>query len=330
MQNSKNIVLGCDVSKDKIDIFAMEKATGEVITAMQISNNRKGFMKLVKKYKNSLDKLYVVLEATGNYHMKFVDFLVNREISLSIVNPLKIKRFAQMKMIRIKTDKADARIIALYGLEQNPKDYQKPTEAQKQLKSLRTVRNNLMKQRTMNRNLLHSQELVSLSSEAARKSIRKVIKRISEEIKKIDKEIESIVKEHYRETYELLQTIKGIGTLTASAIIAYLGNLESFETSKQVASFIGITPKIRQSGKMDKTSGITKQGNKRLRTLLYLGALSAARSNRTCKELYKRMLSKGKQKKTALIAVSNKLVRQIFAVVKNKTAFDDNYGLAVN
>ncbi|MCB9257797.1 MAG: transposase [Ignavibacteriales bacterium] len=85
---------------------------------------------------------------------------------------------------------------------------------------------------------------------------------------------------------------------------------------------------MKESGRsLKKTSGITKQGNSTLRTLLYLSALSASKYNHACKELSQRLLTKGKKKKTALIAVANKLIKQLFVIVKSNSIFINNYNL---
>ncbi len=327
MKDSK-IILGCDLSKDKIDIASIENRSRKILSEKTETNTLKGFKNIIKPYSSIVGELHVVLEATGNYHIKFTDFLEKENIKFSIVNPLRIKRFAQMKMLRLKTDKADAMIIAQYGIEQTPKPHKPLTTAQKELKALGTVRNHLIKQRTMTKNLLHSHNLLSDTTKESVSAITSTLKIFNAEIKKLDDKIEALIKEHYNDTYSKLLSIKGIGPKTASGTIAYLGDLKNFESHKQMASFIGITPAIRQSGKsLNKTTGITKQGNANLRTLFYLAALSASRSNFACIELYNRLILKGKQKKTALIAVANKLIKQLFAIIKFNRTFINNYNI---
>ena len=329
MKDSK-IILGCALSNDKIDIASIEKQGNKILSERTETNNLKGFKNIIKPYSSMSNDVHIIIEATGNYHIKFTNFLERENIKFSIINPLVIKRFAQMKMLRLKTDKVDAKIIAQYGIEQNPKPHKPLTKAQKELKALRTVRNHLIKQRTMTKNLLHSHRLLSDIAKESTAAIKSTLKTFNIQIKKLDTKIESLIKEHYNDTYTKLLSIKGIGPKTASGTIAYLGDLSNFENYKQIASYIGITPAIRQSGKsLNKTAGITKQGNANLRTLFYLAALSASRSNLTCKELYNRLILKGKQKKTALIAVANKLIKQLFAIVKFNRTFINNYNISL-
>jgi len=326
------IILGCDISKNKIDTALIERQNkNKIITEKTYSNNIQGFRAIIKTYSLMIENLHIVLEATGNYHIKFTDFLERKNITFSIVNPLIIKRYAQMKMIRLKTDKVDAKVIAQYGIEQSPKSHKPLTKVQKQLKSLTTVRNSLIKQRTTTKNLLHSQELLSEIDRDALKAINADLRTLNLQIKKLDTKIEALIKKHYNNTYTKILSIKGIGAKTASGSIAYLGNLSNFESHKQIASFIGITPSIKQSGKsLKKTTGITKQGNANLRTLFYLAALSASKYNYACRELYQRLLAKGKQKKTALIAVANKLIKQMFAIVKFNRTYINNYNILLD
>jgi transposase len=126
----------------------------------------------------------------------------------------------------------------------------------------------------------------------------------------------------------LIQRIKGIGPRTALGLLGYCGDLRGFQRAKQLVAYIGINSGIYQSGgRLLGTSSISKQGPRRLRCLFYLAALSASQHNRRCRLLYERLLKKGKPKKVALIAVANKLGRQVFAVVKSQGPYQDDYEL---
>lgn len=322
------IVIGCDISKDKIDTAAISKENNHLLSEKEYSNNIKGYKNIIKQYSSLSNNLHFVMESTGNYHIKFISYLESKSVKFSVINPLTIKRYSQMKMLRLKTDKVDARTIAYYGVEQNPSQYKPLSNAQKEIKSLRTVLSNLTKQRTMNKNLLHSQGLLDQGNKETLKSIRAVIKSLNNQMNHLEEQITKLIKDNYSSTYASIISINGIGNKTASGIIAYLGDLSNFDNYKQIASYVGITPSIKESGRsLKKTSGITKQGNSTLRTLLYLSALSASKYNHACKELYQRLLTKGKKKKTALIAVANKLIKQLFVIVKSNSIFINNYNL---
>ena len=175
MKKSK-IILGCDISKDKIDISAIVKQDNKIISEKTEPNNLTGFRNIIRPYVSVGDQLNIVLEATGNYHIKFTDFLESQGIKFSIINPLIIKRYAQMKRLKLKTDRADASIIAQYGVEQDPKPHIPLTKPQKELKSLRTVRDHLIKQRTMTKNLLHSHKLLPDATRESLSAIKITLK----------------------------------------------------------------------------------------------------------------------------------------------------------
>jgi transposase len=174
--------------------------------------------------------------------------------------------------------------------------------------------------------MLHAQELVPSENKASIKAIKALLKNVDTQIKKLEAEQKKLIKETNPETYELATSVVGIGTKAATALSAYYGDLSQFEDHKQIVASVGINPKPQESGtSLNISSGISKRGNKRLRTLFYMAALSASKHNKACAKLYKRLIKKGKHKKTALIAVANKLIKQVFAVVKSKVIFDNNY-----
>ncbi|HEY9841274.1 MAG TPA: IS110 family transposase, partial [Candidatus Obscuribacterales bacterium] len=128
------------------------------------------------------------------------------------------------------------------------------------------------------------------------------------------------------EAFKLLKSIKGIGKVTASALIALCGSFEDFETASQVVAFAGLNPSPYQSGTSVRgRGGISKRGHATLRRVLYMGALTAMRFNPPCKALYQRLVAKGKSKKLARVAVAHKLLRIAFGVVKGGCPFDPDY-----
>ncbi len=99
-----------------------------------------------------------------------------------------------------------------------------------------------------------------------------------------------------------------------------------FESSKQLCSYVGITPTIRESGSSVRgRSSISKVGNRKLRNLLFLCSFNACKHNKACRDIYERIVNKGKSKKLALIAVSNKLIKQSFAIAKSGLTYDEKY-----
>lgn len=134
------------------------------------------------------------------------------------------------------------------------------------------------------------------------------------------------MQEEFKEGITLLKSIPGIGQKTAISLLVFTDGFERFESSKELCSYAGITPIIRESGSSIKgRPRISKIGNVKLRNLLFLCSFNACKYNKACKALYDRIIAKGKSKKLALIAVCNKLLKQAFSIIKNGIPYDESY-----
>ena len=151
--------------------------------------------------------------------------------------------------------------------------------------------------------------------EICKELLNQEIDQVNKNIKVLEKELNELMTNHYQKELEVLQSITGIGKRVSYAIISHFGKLENFQSAKHLVSFIGFDPAEKQSGSSIKGHArISKKGNRYLRKVLYMAAMSAYRFNPYCKELFDRLRQKGKSFKTAIIAVANKLLRQIFAI----------------
>jgi len=317
------LIIGIDVSKKKLDLSVYN---GDQHKALCVSNDEKSIKKMLKSFVNQEETCLFVMEATGVYHLRLATILHDHGFKVGIINPLIIKRFAQMKMIRAKTDAVDARIIAEYGYEQKVSLFQpRSIERQKIIKILKAI-DALIKTKDNYSNRLEALVQDPLQVKSVTKSFKQLIRNAEREIAKFEAELLQIVKEHYSDTYKRLLSIKGVGVKTAVVIIGFFGKFEDFENSKQVASFIGINPSPKESGSSVKGRGrISKKGNSYLRKQLFMTSLSAMQHNKSCKEFYERLTSKGKEHKVCRIAVVNKLIKQIFAILKYDRTYDPNY-----
>jgi transposase len=124
----------------------------------------------------------------------------------------------------------------------------------------------------------------------------------------------------------LLTSIPGIGLKTALFMTVITDGFDKFENSKQLCSYVGITPTIRESGSSVRgRRSISKVGNRMLQNLLFLCSFTACKHNKGCREIYERSVNKGKSKKLELLAVSNKLLKQNFAIAKPGNPYDEKY-----
>ena len=315
--NKDKEIFGNDISKDVFDVYSVLKGH------CQFSNDVKGF----KAFLKTLPKeALVVMEATGYDHYRLAQYLYKQGVLVSVVNPLSVKRFIQMKLAKIKTDKSDAKAICEYGQINEVPLYNALTDVQSECLQLFRLLENYLKKRTASKNKLHGEEVLGIPSKFVYRSLKRDLKHLDKEVKGIESRLLELVKQDQQKQLTLLKSIPGMGVKTALFLIVITDGFSKFENSKQLCSYAGITPTIRQSGSSVRgRSRISKVGNRKLRNLLFLCAFSACKHNKACREVYERIVNKGKSKKLALIAVANKLLKQAFAIAKSGRPYDENF-----
>jgi transposase len=266
------------------------------------------------------------MEATGYYHYRLAQFLFKQGVLVSVVNPLSVKRFIQMKLAKVKTDKSDAKAICEYGQINQVPLYSALSDVQSECLQLFRLLDSYLKKRTMTKNKLHGEDVLGIPSKHVYRSLKRNRKHLDTEIASIETKLLSLVKQDQQAQLTLLKSIPGLGVKTALFLIVITDGFTKFETAAQLCSYVGITPTIRQSGSSVRgRSSISKVGNKKLRNLLFLCSFSACKHNKSCREIYERIVNKGKSKKLALIAVSNKLLKQAFAIAKSGNPYDEKF-----
>lgn len=300
-----------------IDVYSSK--TGH----QSFGNDENGF----RAFKKSVGKhALVVMEATGYYHYRFAQYLYKNKVQVSVVNPLSVKRFIQMKLAKVKTDKSDAKAICEYGQMNEVPLYTALTEVQSECLQLFRLLDNYLKKRTSTKNKLHGEETLGIPSKYVHQSLKRDLKHLDKEVGGIESRLLELVKQDQQHQLTLLKSIPGMGVKTALFLIVVTDGFRKFETASQLCSYVGITPTIRESGSSVRGRGrISKVGNKKLRNLLFLCAFSACKHNKACREIYERIVNKGKSKKLALIAVANKLLKQAFAIAKSGRPYDENF-----
>jgi len=312
--------VGIDISKMEFDV-AMP--LGEKYKHFKFSNDLAGFKKLLADLPENTQ---VVMEASGPYYLQLACFLFDQGIEVSVINPLVIRRFCQMRLSRTKTDKKDAVMIAEYGKAEKPSGWVPDKDYVMELRQLQATRDLFDKHRT---SLIRQQEAFScvpVISVEVRKAIKQAIKNIEKQIAVLEAKMQLLIKQYHGTMYQQLQTIPGLGKKTSLLLIVLSGGFSRFSNARQLSSYIGICPRIFESGTSVKgRSRITKMGMSRIRAMLYLCAWSAKKCNQKCKDIYDRLVANGKPKRLALIAVANKLLKQAFAIATKQTTYYPNY-----
>ena len=315
--NKDTQIYGVDISKNVFDVYS------ETQKHQQYENSPSGF----KTFLKALPKqAIVVMEATGYYHYLLAQFLHAHTIKVSVVNPLSVKRFIQMKLAKVKTDKSDAKAICEFAKYNELPIYNAVTQTQAECLQLFRLLDIYTKQSTAIENKIHGEKALGVPSKFVLLSLERNLKHLKNEIEKIEIRLLDLVKKEQQQQLTLLKSIPGMGVKTALFLIVVTEGFQKFDNAQQLCSYVGITPTIRQSGTSVRgRSRISKVGNKKLRNLLFLCAFSAHKYNKACKAIYDRLVAKGKSKKLALIAVANKLLKQAFAIAKSARPYDENY-----
>jgi len=312
---------GIDVSKDKLDIAIAENRE-KIVSNAAFDNNLSGFKQLqkwVKKHSKNFKNVHFCIESTGIYHEEITEFLQEQGFIVSVINPFQSKSFANSKLCRTKTDKVDAGLLAHYCLIHQPEENVKLPEEVKKLRRLVRFLNTQIEARAKEKTRLHS-----IKDDDVAHVLKGTILFLSDSIA----QVEGLINEHInncpnlKHKVRLLKTIPGIGDKTAWEILAeiHIEDGKSINVKAQVAH-AGLAPKERSSGNMKGKTKICKTGNSQLRRALYMPAACCIRRNPILSDFYHRLLSRGKLKMVALVAVMRKLLAIAIGVLKNNQPF---------
>lgn len=315
--------IGIDVSFKTLDYYSKDRL--DKLTKGVCQNTELAILALLAKYDPKT--YFLVIEPTGTYGDKLVELAHQKGFTIRLASPKKSSKFMEVLEILNKTDENAAWALYLMGKskEVTLARFIPQTEMMKQRKQIQITLNGLTKQRNMLRNQIHAMQQRYRPSELALSALHTTLATLEEQIDKLEKELQQLTDEEMEEFNHYAQSVKGIGAKSAALLMLYTNGLKYFEKKSQLSKFVGIVPTSHKSGtSVNKRGSITKSGPSLLRACLYNAAKSAKRYNHACKALYQRLRSNGKSHKLAMIAVINKLLHQVFAVVKSKTLFDNN------
>lgn len=266
----------------------------------------------------------IVMEATGRYSLELQQWL-NEKIPFTrpaIEDSKTISDFIKSLKLRNKTDRLDAAAIARYGVERNPEPAEELPESYRYLRELIRQRSALDVQLVAARIRLSEMN----GFDKLIKIQKSIINAFERAICKLELELKQCINnsDDLRESVEFATSIPGVGQITAATVLAECGPLGRF-TSRQLGSYSGLAPQIRQSGKSVSSSRIGKRGPGILRQVLYMASLTGVELNPRMKTFYNRLVHKGKKPLQARCAVMHKLLILIRSTVINKTKYDRNY-----
>jgi transposase len=317
-------VVGVDVSKRKLDI-AWKR--GERVQLKVFDNDAAGHAQMLGWLKAkgvTAAQCHVAMEATSTYYESLALYLVAAGFTVSVVNPLRIKGYAESRLVRQKTDRADARLIACFCAEQSPEAWVPPAPEVRELQRLVARWEAVRDLATQERLRLHE------AQGEARASVERILAVLEGERAALEALIRGHIDRHpgLRQQREWLLSIPGIGPVLSAYLMAWLP-IERFDNPRQAAAFVGVCPQHRESG--DSVRGkprMSKIGHARLRRMLYLPAMSALRSNPAARALAARLKARGKPGKLIIGAIMRKLIHWAVGVLKSKSNFNPALALA--
>lgn len=335
-------VLGVDIAKANFSVALLEKLSLEQATFVNsgaFDNNRKGFRSLCAWYRKQIKRtiqrgdsyvLHVCMEATGRFGEELATYLhaqfAGQQHLVSVVNPHLTSAYAKSRNQRNKSDKLDAQNIAHYCATHAPEPWQPLSEAQRHLRELSRYQESTETMLTQEKNRLKSGN----NDPTVVRKIRKHIRFLEEQRKEIEEEIASLCEQddQLNKAVELIDSIPGIGFVTAAKILAEVPRHSDFATANHLVAHAGLAPVQTESGTSVRRRGrLPKKGNKHLRTALYMPTLAAMRRNPIIKDFTDRLKQAGKPKMVAVAAGMRKLLQLIFGVLKSGVPFDPNYAL---
>jgi transposase len=301
-----NILIGIDVSKDRLDVAV--RPSGEKFV---VERNAAGLERLVARLRELSPRL-VVLEATGGFETVAAATLASAGLPVAIVNPAQIRAFAKALNQRAKTDPIDARVIAHFAEAAELEPRPLPDEQTQLLADLVGRRRQIIEMIGAER-----QREKRVTVPRLRKSIARLIKALEKELASLDTDIDEMVRGSpaWRAKEDLLASVPGIGPTIARTLIAELPELGRLGR-KEIAALVGLAPFTRQSGRWRGKSFIAG-GRTAVRAALFMGALVAKKHNPVLKAFFDRLLAAGKPKMVALIAVARKLLVILNAILRD-------------
>jgi transposase len=319
---STTAILGIDMAKAKFDVCLLHRGKSYQRT---FANHLAGFAQLQDwLHKRGASPVHACLESTGIYGDELALYLHAAGHVVSIVNPVRIKGFAQSELARNKTDRADAALIARFCQQQQPDAWTPPAPEIRELRALVRRLDDVQQMLGQEQNRLDN----ALRSDAIRDSIQQVIAVLEEQSADLKQQIHAHFDQHphLRQQRDLITSIPGLAELSAARLIAEYRDLAAYEHARQLPAQAGLTPRQFRSGSsVQARTRLSKIGSARLRKALYMPAIVAMRCNPIIQTFVARLRRRGKPTMSIIGAVMRKLLHLVYGVVKHGQPFDPHY-----
>ena len=303
--STQGVVAGIDVSKDWLDV-----AIGK--ESLRMANDAAGINALIERLHDA-GVQWAVMEATGGYETQAASAIAGTGLRLAVVNPRQVRDFAKATGRLAKSDRIDAHVIAAFGEAIEPQVVRLPDEQTRELQERLMRRQQLVGMRVQEANRL------AMMAGTMRKQIKSHIAWLDKAIDEVNTDITARLRTSpvWREKDELLRSLKGIGPITSSTLMAGLPELGQLDR-RSIAALVGVAPFNRDSGTFRGRRAIWG-GRAQVRHVLYMAAITAIRSNPVIKSFYERLIARGKPHKVAVVACMRKMLTILNAMTRSNT-----------
>jgi transposase len=321
-------IAGIDQSKLTLDVCLIQSADGKKLGEKQFENTRKGFYQMQKWFESigtEVSELLICSEHTGLYSYPLCVFCQENKLRLWLESPLQIKQ--SMGMQRGKNDRVDAVRIAQYGASHlnQAKLFVMPGKALLGLKQLLAYRERLVRaKKSFHTAEKEMKEFNADFSEHVSKESKSLLKTIDSKIEKVNAKMIELIEsdEQLKKQFQLVQSVPGVGPITATYFLVFTSGFTRFQTSRQFACFSGIAPFEYSSGTSIRgKTRVSHLANKTMKTVLNMCAVTMLRKGNEYYDYYERKVAEGKNKMSVINAIRNKIVSRVFAVVVRGTEY---------
>ncbi len=317
------LIYGIDISKGYLDLFSHNQDDDKSFTK-RIKNKQGPITRFLESIP---DDAILCAEHTGIYGNLLVQLTTCINIKIALVQPFTIKK--SMGAPKGKSDRIDAQRIWEYATRFTDKlQFCSPENpALHTLRELVNLRNQLVKQRKMLRTALVANENKVMLSVACYHTTLQTTEFLTQQIKAVENQIMELInsEDELRKTYLLVTSIKGVGLVTAAELMLISDNFSKIDSARKAAAYAGVCPYFNESGSIKQKPKVHPRSDKRLKTLLYLAAVTVCNSNKDFKLYKQRKMAEGKHYFLVMNNIANKLLRLIYAVLRSGVPYDPMY-----
>jgi transposase len=302
--DSMVLYVGIDVAQDQLDIATTADQTWSV------KHHPRAMAALARRLQK-LSPARIIVESSGKLEQELVVVLAEAKLPVVVVNPRQVRDFAKATGVLAKTDRIDARILARFGEAVKPEVRELPDAQARDLMA------HVARRRQLHQMLRAERHRLLRVARPLKKSLERHIAYLEKQLAKLDEDLHDAIRQTpiWQESFDLLQSVPGIGPTTAATMIAELPELGRL-SRHEIAALVGVAPFNRDSGKW-KGKRSTWGGRSSVRSALYMATLVATQYNAYIRAYYQRLLTRGKAKKTALVACMRKLIVILNSMLKN-------------